>query len=60
MPGIPTASRTVGAATLAVAACIGLVGVGIGVSRADPDGQMYGNPDAAAPTGATSTRKTAA
>jgi predicted double-glycine peptidase len=46
--GIPTASRIAGVATLIVAACIGLAGVGIGLSRADPDGQMYGNPEAAA------------
>jgi hypothetical protein len=46
--GIPTANRTAGVATLIVAVCIGLAGVGIGLSRADPDGQMYGNPEAAA------------
>ena len=41
--GIPTATRAAGAATLVVAAAIGLAGV------ARADGQMYGDPQAAAP-----------
>jgi hypothetical protein len=42
---ILNANRTAGVATLIVAASIGLVGV----AHADPDGQMYGDPGAAAP-----------
>jgi hypothetical protein len=41
--GISTATRAAGAATLVVAAAIGLAGV------ARADGQMYGDPEAAAP-----------
>ncbi len=41
--GIPNATRTAGVATLVVAAAIGLAGV------ARADGQMYGDPEAAAP-----------
>jgi Peptidase_C39 like family len=41
--GIRSATRTAGVATLFVAAAIGLAGV------AHADGQMYGDPDAAAP-----------
>lgn len=41
--GIPTATRAAAAATLVVAAAIGLAGV------ARADGQMYGDPQAAAP-----------
>jgi hypothetical protein len=39
------ANRTAGVATLIVAACIALAGV----AQADPNGQMYGDPGAAAP-----------
>jgi hypothetical protein len=50
--GILNANRpTAGMATLIVAAAIGLAGVGTGfagVAHADPNGQMYGNPGAAA------------
>jgi Peptidase_C39 like family len=42
---ILNANRTAGVATLIAAASIGLVGV----AHADPDGQMYGDPGAAAP-----------
>ena len=41
--GIPIATRAVGVATLIVAAAIGLAGV------ARADGQLYGDPEAAAP-----------
>src|SRR6201987_6357848 len=41
--GIPSVTRTAGLATLLVAAAIGLAGV------ARADGQMYGDPQAAAP-----------
>ncbi|MBS4728914.1 C39 family peptidase [Mycobacterium sp. SM1] len=47
--GILTANRAARVATLIVAACVGSAGVGTGLTRADPDGQMYGNPEAAAP-----------
>jgi Peptidase_C39 like family len=43
--GILNAIRTAGMAMLIVAAAIGLAGL----ARADPNGQMYGNPAAAAP-----------
>jgi hypothetical protein len=43
--GVLNAKRTAGIATLIVAACIGLAGV----AQADPNGQMYGDPGAAAP-----------
>jgi hypothetical protein len=43
--GVLNAKRTAGVATLIVAACIGLAGV----AQADPNGQMYGDPGAAAP-----------
>jgi Peptidase_C39 like family len=42
---ILNAARTAGVATLIVAASIGLAGL----AHADPGGQMYGNPNAAAP-----------
>jgi hypothetical protein len=42
--GILNANRAIGVATLIVAAAVGLAGV----AHADPDGQMYGNPEAAA------------
>jgi hypothetical protein len=42
---IRNAARAAGMATLIVAAAIGLAGV----THADPDGQMYGDPEAAAP-----------
>jgi len=42
-------TRTAGVSTLIVAVAIGLgAGVGIGLAGADPNGQMYGNPQAAA------------
>lgn len=44
-PGILHATRTVGVATLVVATAIAFSGV----AHADPGGQMYGNPEAAAP-----------
>jgi hypothetical protein len=51
--GVLNANRTAGVATLIVAAAIGLAGIGNGLARAaptdDPNGQMYGNPQAAAP-----------
>lgn len=47
--GIATRNRTAGVGALVVAAAIASAAAGIGVSRADPDGQMYGNPEAAAP-----------
>ena len=51
--GSPNANRTAGVATLIVAVAIGLAGVGNGLAGAapngDPNGQMYGNPEAAAP-----------
>jgi hypothetical protein len=48
--GILTANRIAGISTLIVASAIGAIGfVGVGVAHADPDGQMYGNPQAAAP-----------
>jgi hypothetical protein len=47
--GVLTAKRTAGVATLIVAACVGLAGMGIGIAQADPNGQMYGDPGAAAP-----------
>jgi hypothetical protein len=43
--GVLNAKRTAGVATLMVAACIGFAGV----AQADPNGQMYGDPGAAAP-----------
>jgi hypothetical protein len=43
--GVLNATRTAGVATLIVAACIALAGV----AQADPNGQMYGDPGAAAP-----------
>jgi Peptidase_C39 like family len=43
--GVLNANRTAGVATLIVAACIALAGV----AQADPNGQMYGDPGAAAP-----------
>ena len=43
--GVLKANRTAGVATLIVAACIALAGV----AQADPNGQMYGDPGAAAP-----------
>jgi hypothetical protein len=46
--GILTAARSVGVTALIVAAAIGLAGPGTGLARADPNGQMYGNPEAAA------------
>jgi hypothetical protein len=51
--GVLNANRTAGVATLVVAAAIGLAGIGNGLAGAaptdDPNGQMYGNPQAAAP-----------
>ena len=41
-------TRAAGASTLIVAVFIGSAGTGIGSARADPNGQMYGNPAAAA------------
>jgi len=41
-------NRTAGVATLSAAVAIGLV-FGVGSAGADPNGQMYGNPEAAAP-----------
>jgi hypothetical protein len=41
-------TRTAGVFTLIVALAIGLAGVGTGLAGADPNGQMYGNPQAAA------------
>ncbi|MGB8389015.1 C39 family peptidase [Mycobacterium sp.] len=46
--GILDANRTAGLATLIVAASIALAGVGNAIAKADPNGQMYGNPEAAA------------
>jgi Peptidase_C39 like family len=43
--GVLNANRAAGMATLIMAACIGLAGV----AQADPNGQMYGDPGAAAP-----------
>ena len=43
--GVLNANRTAGVATLIVVACIALAGV----AQADPNGQMYGDPGAAAP-----------
>jgi hypothetical protein len=43
------ATRTSGVAALITAAAIGLAGASIGLASADPNGQMYGNPGAAAP-----------
>jgi Peptidase_C39 like family len=43
--GVLNANRAAGMATLIMAACIGLTGV----AQADPNGQMYGDPGAAAP-----------
>ena len=43
LTGIPNATRTAAVTTLLVAAAIGLAGV------ARADGQMYGDPEAAAP-----------
>jgi hypothetical protein len=43
--GVLNAKRTASVATLIVAVCIGLAGV----AQADPNGQMYGDPGAAAP-----------
>jgi len=42
-------ARNAGVLTLVIAAAIGSAGVGAGLATADPDGQMYGNPGAAAP-----------
>lgn len=51
--GVLNANRTARVATLIVAAAIGLAGIGNGLAGAaptdDPNGQMYGNPQAAAP-----------
>jgi hypothetical protein len=47
--GMLNPTRTAGVSTLIVAVAIGLgAGVGIGLAGADPNGQMYGNPQAAA------------
>jgi Peptidase_C39 like family len=43
--GVLNAKRTASVATLIVAACIALAGI----AQADPNGQMYGDPGAAAP-----------
>jgi hypothetical protein len=43
--GVLNAKRAAGVATLIVVACIGLAAV----AQADPNGQMYGDPGAAAP-----------
>jgi hypothetical protein len=43
--GVLNANRTAGVATLIVVACIALAGV----AQADPNGQIYGDPGAAAP-----------
>ena len=45
LTGFPNPIRTAGVSTLIVAVAIGLAGVAHG----DPNGQMYGNPGAAAP-----------
>jgi hypothetical protein len=45
---ILNATRIPSVAMLIVATAIGLAGVDIGLARADPNGQMYGNPDATA------------
>lgn len=45
--GILTSNRTAGLVGLIVAATVGLVGSGL--AEADPNGQMYGDPAAAAP-----------
>lgn len=49
MTGILKANRTAGISALIVAVAIGLAGVGNATPDGDPDGQMYGNPQAAAP-----------
>jgi hypothetical protein len=46
--GIINVIRAFAMTTLIVAAAIGLAGASIGLARADPNGQMYGNPEAAA------------
>jgi Peptidase_C39 like family len=49
--GILNPARRAGLSTLIVAIAVGLAGAGTGLARpaqADPSGQMYGNPDAAA------------
>ena len=43
------AKRTAVTATLIVGAFVASVGLGTGLAAAEPDGQMYGNPEAAAP-----------
>jgi hypothetical protein len=46
--GMRNPTRTAGVSTLIVAVVIGLAtGVGTGLAEADPNGQMYGNPQAA-------------
>ncbi len=47
--GILNANRTAGISTLIVAVAIGFAGVGNATPDGDPNGQMYGNPQAAAP-----------
>jgi hypothetical protein len=47
--GILNSARTAGLSTLIVAVAIGLAEVGTGLAGADPNGQVYGNPVAAAP-----------
>ena len=46
--GILNPTRTVGLSTLIIAVAIGFAGPGTGLAGADPSGQMYGNPQAAA------------
>ncbi len=47
--GILDWTRTAGVSALVVAVAIGLAEVSTGLAGADPNGQMYGNPAAAAP-----------
>jgi len=48
LTGIKDRPRIAGLSTLVVVVAIGLAGVGAGLAEADPYGQMYGNPEAAA------------
>ncbi|MBW0015216.1 C39 family peptidase [Mycobacterium sp.] len=47
--GILSWARTTGAAALVVAVAVGLIGAHTALAWADPNGQMYGDPGAAAP-----------